>query len=371
MTKVTFDAASLADAVGKAGRVAPTKGPAFDRAAGLLFEVDFDTRVATIKATDLDIAYMQRVEYLTAEGNSCTWRVPAQLVAGSVNALPLGSGAQVELFDQEGWLYVRAGKFLGKFAMMDPQTFPILETFDTEGMLPANEFAQKAEQVAWAAETSKQSPLGGVHIDGKNLVGCDKYCLAITPCEIPIEDPVTVPLWNLASLLKSASDVRMRAADTKLLLALDAETRATSSLVEGAFPNYHGLRRDSFAGKIKVNKTELTDALNRLMTLVRAERQPRLNISFVGDALIKEVVLDMDIPQVGRMRDSVAGDMDFDEKFEYTFNPTKLTQAIEACKGDSVTLGFGSQDANSHKKPLCVQDASGYECYVMPLMDTK
>lgn len=371
MSKVTFDAASLADAVGKAARVAPSKGPAFDRAAGILFEVDFDTRIASIKATDLDISYVQRVEYLQAEGNSCTWRVPAQLVAGSVNSLPLGSGAQVELFDKEGWLYIKAGKFLGKFAMMDPQTFPILESFDTEGMMPANEFAQKAEQVAWAADTGKQSPLGGVHIDGKNLVGCDKYCLAITPCEIPIEEPVTVPLWNLAGLLKSASDVRMRAADTKLLLTLDAETRATSTLVEGAFPNYHGLRRDSFAGKIKVNKTELNDALNRLMTLVRAERQPRLNITFSGEGMFREIILDMDIAQVGRMRDSVTGEMEFDSVFNYTFNPTKLMSAIDACKGDQITLGFGSQDANSAKKPLCVQDAGGYECYVMPLMDTK
>lgn len=369
-TKVTFDTATLADAVGKASRVAPTKGPAFDRAAGIVFEVDFDTQIVTIKSTDLDVSYSQRIGYVGAEGKSVTWRVPSMLASDSINSLPLGSGAQVELIDNDDfWLYVKAGKFVGKFRMLDSESFPMLDDFNTENMLPANEFAKKAEQVAWAADSNKSTSLGGVHIDGKNLVGCDKYCLAIVPCEIPISEPVTVPLWNLAPLLKTASDVRIKAGDTKLLVALDAETKATSSLIEGAFPNYHGLRRTDFAGKLKVNKTEFKEALNRLMTLVKTHRQPRLNVGFDGTGMIKEVILDMDIPQVGRMRDSVSGDMDFDGRFDYVFNPGKLTQGLEACKGDIVTLGFGSNDEYSHKKPLCLMDATGFECYIMAIAE--
>lgn len=371
-TKITFDTATLADAVGKAARVAPNKGPAFDRAAGLLLEVDLDNRWVMVRATDLEVSYSQKVAYTQAEGDSTVWRVPANLFAGAINSLPLGTGATVEVIhNDEDWLYVKSGNFLGKFAMLSRESFPIIPDFGIEDMIPANDFAQKAEQVAWAAEQGKQSPLAGVHVDGKNLVGCDKYALAIIPCEIPIEEAVTVPLWNLAGLLKGASDVRMRASDTKLLLSLDAETRATSSLVEGAFPNYHQLRRDSFTGKIKVNKTELKEALNRLMTLVKTERQPRLSMTFDGEGMIKQIVLDMDVPQVGRMRDTVSGQMDeFDGKFQYTFAPGKLIQAIEVIKGEALTLGFGSQDEYALKKPLYVADTNGLECYIMPIIES-
>ena len=106
------------------------------------------------------------------------------------------------------------------------------------------------------------------------------------------------------------------------------------------------------------------------MTLVKTERQPRLRVEFDGTGMIKQIVLDMDVPQVGRMRDTISGQMDnFDEKFEYTFAPAKLIQAIETIRGDKLTIGFGSQDEFAHKRPLFITDGTA-EYYIMPILES-
>ena len=98
----------------------------------------------TVKATDLEVSYQQTLTYTEAEGDSTVWRVPAMLFGGAVNSLPMGGGSTVQIIDNnDNWLYVKAGNFLAKIAMLDPKSFPILEDFDTDGMMPANKFAQK------------------------------------------------------------------------------------------------------------------------------------------------------------------------------------------------------------------------------------
>lgn len=374
-TKLTFDVSAVADAVEKAGRVSPTKGPAFDRSQGILMEVNTEEQICTIKATNLDVTYQQRVPFTEYEGTSVSWRVPAHLLAGAVGSLP--PAGTVEFIDNDtGDLYIRQAKFVAKLKTIDTDSFPRLEVFSSDGMIPANEFANRAEQVAWACERRPETPLGGVYIDGEYLVGCDKNCLAIVPCEIPVLEPVSVPLWNIASMLRKASDVRLRAVENQLQLMLDAETRATSQLIEMSeghgYPNYRLLRRsiEDCAVTTVVNKTQFLDSLARLTTLTKEGKQPRLRVEVDCTGMFHEIILDMDIPQVGRMRDAVDCDTEFGGKFTQIFVPSRVEQAVGMSRSDSVTISFGSNDEHSLKKPMRVSDSSGYECYLMSILES-
>jgi DNA polymerase III sliding clamp (beta) subunit (PCNA family) len=380
-TKITFETALISDAVQKAARVAPSKGPAFDRAAGIYFEIDHADKTVTVKSTNLDVTYQQRVAFLESEqGTAPAWRLPSQLLSKLFSSLPMGSGATVQFIDQEdnSGVYIKSGKFVGKLSLLDANTFPTMDPFLPEGMLPANEFASRVEQVAWAAESKADSPLGGVHIDGKNLVGCDKYSLAIVPCEVPIEKPVTVPLWTIAQLLKQASDVNLRATIRNLELMLDAETQATALLINAdqPYPAYQRLMRtpEECFGTMIVNKTEFKEALSRQMSLVSTEKQPRLQMEWSGDGMFKEVILDVNVPQVGRFRESVMAlereeNDAFDSKFRQIYKPNAVVQAVEMARGDLLFMSFGGTDAASDKKPLRLSDVSGYECYIMPIIE--
>jgi hypothetical protein len=123
-----------------------------------------------------------------------------------------------------------------------------------------------------------------------------------------------------------------------------------------------------------VNKTEFKEALSRQMSLVSTEKQPRLQMEWSGDGMFKEVILDVNVPQVGRFRESVMAlereeNDAFDSKFRQIYKPNAVVQAVEMARGDLLFMSFGGTDAASDKKPLRLSDVSGYECYIMPIIE--
>ena len=83
MTKVVFENATIRDVIGKAARVAPTKGSAFEKSNGLLMEVDPDGPEVVLRATNLEIFYMEIADVVSIEGPARTWRLPATVISGS------------------------------------------------------------------------------------------------------------------------------------------------------------------------------------------------------------------------------------------------------------------------------------------------
>ena len=63
-TTIVFENAILADAVNKAARVSPTKGAAFDKAAGIVFDVEPQKRTAFVRSTDLEVSFEQEIPIL-------------------------------------------------------------------------------------------------------------------------------------------------------------------------------------------------------------------------------------------------------------------------------------------------------------------
>src|SRR6478735_9046351 len=98
MTKVVFETATIADAIRKADRVAPGKDKAFDKAAGIVIEVDPQAEPPVIiRATNLDVYSMEWMDVLSVEGDVARWRLPSSLLAQVMSKLPIGSGTTVTL----------------------------------------------------------------------------------------------------------------------------------------------------------------------------------------------------------------------------------------------------------------------------------
>jgi DNA polymerase III sliding clamp (beta) subunit (PCNA family) len=367
-TRATFSAATLADAVQKASKIAPTKGAAFDQAAGLLFDVRPEAAEVFVSATNMDSSYKQRVPMTEGEGGRTLWRLPSTLLTRMMSSLTMDSGETVDLIDTgaDTFLRVKSGRFVAKLAMFDTTTFPRLEEFTSAGMASASDFASRVEQVAWACDPSSNT-LNGVHIDGERIVGCNQSVLAVVPCVVPIEHPVTVPLYTMAPLLRTATDFKLRAHDKKLLMMLDGETWATSQLVEAVYPQYQNVMRKDFSGNVKANRGAFVEAVNRILVLAATEKLPRIELKFDGTQMIKTLTFDMDVPEVGRMQDmiDVASD-EWDDVFTIYFSAQQLVKAVETSRRDFVNIEFGSPTRNGPLLPIRVSDDSGYEVYVMP-----
>jgi DNA polymerase III sliding clamp (beta) subunit (PCNA family) len=362
-TSAQFDAATFADALNKASRVAPNKGAAFDKAAGIMFIVTPGSPMV-VYATDLDTTYRQEVPMLSCEGEAAVWRLPSALIAGTVASLPLGEGSVVKLANRgDNWVYVQSGEFTAKIATLRADDYPSLVNLDLSipPMSAAQEFASKVAQVSWAVAKSAGSSLGGVYIDGSRLWATDKYVLASVPCEVPLPDPVVAPLFTLGGLLANATDVRLRANDRRLEMSLDQETTATSRLIDERYPDLAPLLRDEFFGEVEFSRSEFLERIDRILVLATGHAA-RLGLLIDGDS--QQIVFDMDIDQVGRMRDSIPFTGDFTEKAELFFDPTRIRNAVDGSKARRIKVQFGKPDGLGELIPVIFIDEADYQCLV-------
>lgn len=368
-SKVIFENAILADAVAKASRIAPTKGPAYDKAGGILFVVNKDQKQVSVRATDLECTFMQDIPCLEAQGDSVAWRIPSAVLSGITSQLGMGDNNSFTEFIDRGDNAIRlvAGKLVVRLQLLDAKEYPdIFEMFPVGDLAPAQQLSQRVEQVSWAVDP-KSNVLSGVHVDGTKMIGCNQYLIATIPCEVELKEPVTVPLTTLTALLKTGSDVRCAASDKRFLISLDGETRATSSLIAGKYPNVSTVMREDFLSTLEIHRQSLVDSLTRLMVLIRQERLPKLTLEVNGTGLIKVLTLDMEVMDLGRMQDSIDVSSEYTDVFRIFFAPKMVLDAISNARSESIHIDFGHADADkSDMTSIRVRDTLGYVCYVMP-----
>lgn len=367
-TVAKFEVAQLADAVKKAASVAPTKGAAFDKAAGLLFEVDESG--ARLKATNIEVSYNQHVPHVDFQGTPKTWRIPSKSLNAMLQGVVQGEGSNgvIQLIDKEDtWIRAKSGKLIVKLSTLDPSAYPRIPLFDTEGMSPGDTFASRAAQVAWACGETLGHILTGVHVDGEALYASNGYVLATVPCEVATDEPITALLAPLANLLRSATDVKVRAQGFTLHMMLDAETQVTTTLLAEKFPGVQRVMRNDFTHSANFNRQTFGDTVSGMTAIMSNEKSPRLDMWLDGDAL----TLDIDGGEQGRTRNEVACQTTEGDDRQITVNPKYVTQAVANARGNYVTLEWGHEnDAIFAKSTLRVSDETGYEAHISPLVTT-
>lgn len=360
MQKLLFETATLADGALRASKIAPHKGIAFDRASGIILDADpdFPNRVI-LSSTNLTVTFRTIVACLEMKiDKPIRWRVPSALFAGITSALPMASGSVVSLAQRDDpWIYIISGEAKAKLMPITLDTYPLVYEFDSAGMKPVSNLGTRLSQVTWACADT-DSVLSGVHLDGDYLYGCDRNSMGFVPCSIPIDTPVTAPLAPLSGLIKTATDVMLRATDTKLEIMPDPYTQMSAVLYAEKYPDCKALVRDTYTGHASVPNDLLMAALNRTMVLVRGERLPRLILEF-GPGWLR---LDMDVVEVGRMVDKVEIGGGSITPFKIDFTPTKILDILQASGRPIIEMAYGPTDQN----PIRFTDDNDFYAMAMP-----
>lgn len=369
MTKVTFETATLADSLTKASRVAPSKGTAFDKAAGIVIEITpLSPSPVVVKSTNLDIFYMEWVDVVSVSGENTAWRVPAHLLASVVGSLPIGSGKNVTFENKASGnqqvLHMESGKTKAKFNLLDVSYYPEWSAFNPDDLIPAPDLGGRLTQVEWAAsKTVTGDPLSGIYLDGESAVSTDKYRLARVPLKITLDKPVTVPAGMLSLVLKTSGDPAIGIDGTQLLVMPDEHTQIRTILLAADYPNVQKVMRRDYPNQIHLKKTEFLEVIQRSLNFVGAERFPTLRV-YIGQ---QEIAVMMQNQEIGLLGDVVdVPKQAKHSRLELKFTPKNLVDALTNAPSENVTLGY---NADKPEGTFYIDGGSGYEAWVMPRRD--
>lgn len=363
-TTVTFENAALSEAVKRAEKVAPKRGEAYDKAFGVVLEIDPSSQwPVMIKTTNLAIYYSEWVSALESSGDKVIWRMSSEVFSQIITKLPIGSGKSVTISEVENKLQIKSGKFKASIGLIKSAFYPEWNQFDPENTAPVSDLGTRLSQVLWACGKGNGSEaIDGVRFNGTTLVSTDKYRLASVPMNAPhLTEEVTIQAQLVASIVPDFGATRIGMIEGQLLIVPNDYVQIRCLMLGGTFPNVERVMNRDYPNKIELQRSEVLEAVSRVATADYRNRMPELNIYFGNEQLALFV------------EDSSGGDksievLDYpgqaDHKiFKVCVTPSAVIDAMTAAPSDKITLHY---DTGNKMKLLYFLCADGYESWVVP-----
>lgn len=358
--KAVFENATIADAFEKAARVAPTRGSAFDKANGILMSLDPNSSTVTLRATNLDVYYMEVVSAISVEGEG-EWRFPSQIISGVLSKLPIGTGREVSLELKGSEVHLKSGRTTAKIRLSDASYFPSWEAFDPNALEVVPDLGARIQQVEWAALKNGDPPMSGIHLNGEYVMATDRIRMAITPCQAePIYKPITIPSGILQPLMRTMRDVAIGIEEGQFLLMPDPTTQIRTVIFDVAYPPIERALKRNQPEHFKFKKQHLIDMIDRAMVFGARDRAPSMTM-FIGAEEVAVMISDEDQGLLGDVLE-VPGFAKHSRK-KMIFTPKNLSEAVSASPSDEVTFYYDPENA---LLPVRIDGGSGYEAWVMP-----
>jgi DNA polymerase III sliding clamp (beta) subunit (PCNA family) len=358
--KVTFENATIADSVGKAARVAPTKGEAFDKASGILMDLDPDENTVTLRSTNLRVYYLEVVDAVEV-ASRVTWRFNAQLLSQVLAKLPIGTEKLVT-FEQKGnEIHMKSGRTTAKFRTLDTSYYPTWEPYDPNLLEMVPDLGARIQQVEWAASDQEELSFAGIHLDGKCIVATDRFRLAQVPCEAePIYKPITIPAGVLKPVLANLRDVAIGINENQFLLMPDVATQIRTPIYAHEYPNVTAaLEKQEWPQSIPLRKAALIEIIDRAVIFAQRDRSPKITV-IIGKGEIAVMCTDA---EMGLLGDAIEVEGADHPRKHFYFTPKNLADALAAAPSEQVELYY---DIDSARKPFKIDGGSGFTALVMP-----
>jgi DNA polymerase-3 subunit beta len=292
----------------------------------------------SITGTDLDLT----IQLTLAVGGDGDGGVvlPARLAADIVRSMGAGK-VEVEVNGDE--VNISGGRSQFSVRPLSFDDYPKLATPTTSSVtLPSAAVGEALRQVVRAASTDEARPiLTGVLLTAENgglrMVATDSYRLAVRDLAehqvLGADQKVLVPgraLNELQRLVGGGEELTMRLGDRDATFEV-GETRLSTRLIEGEFPNYRQLIPASHPNTLTVEREPLLEAIRRVKILAKDATPVRLQMG--GDTL-RLTAITQDVGNASEELDATY------EGTELTvaFNPEYFASGVEACSSDSITL---------------------------------
>jgi DNA polymerase III sliding clamp (beta) subunit (PCNA family) len=364
LTTATFETSTLADCIKKVERIAPSKGAAFDKAAGIVVEIYPKEETVIIRATNLEVYYMEWITALELTGDPVIWRLPSAVFAALIGSLPIGMGKTVTLTQEAGTLAIASGRTKSKLRLISTATYPEWDVFEDKEMSPVPNLGGQIGAVEYAA--SKQDYKLGVRLTGQHVMATDRYRLARMPLEISgIQgDGITIPPNVLTSVIREMSDSKVKVDANQFLIMPDATTQIRTVIIDEGYPAVSRIMDRDFPERIHLRKADIADIVSRTMKISQAERFPILKLIF-GRGEIGAMIEEQEHGFIGDVL-SCPGYAEH-PRYTYLFSPQYFLDAISNAPGDDIEVCY---DPN-FKNAVLITGGGEYRAWVMGREDKK
>ena len=311
--------------------------------------LDANDGALSITATDLEVELVARAEVDVQDGGEIT--IPGRKLFDICRALPDGTEVKLEVSGDKA--KIQAGRSRFTLATLPATEFPVIDDVESAQALklPRNAFQEMIEKTSFAmAQQDVRYYLNGMLLDVEpgalKAVATDGHRLAI--CEygdevdIDTARQIIIPrkgVLELGRLMSDAGDeVELELAKNHLRVDL-GQSRLTTKLIDGRFPDYHAVIPVGADQEISVDRSSLRQALQRVAILSNEKyRGVRLEIS--SDLL----QIRAHNPDQEEAREEVEIDSDVDE-LAVGFNVNYLLDALNGLDEENVLIQF--RDASS------------------------
>lgn len=314
-----------------------------------------------LRATDLEQTLDSQLQADISENGSVA--VPAKVLG---DYLQNNSDETINLELQDTTLVVTSANHKAKIKSLPAEEYPNPPEFKQKNSikLSSSQLIQALERITFSTAQDDTRPiLTGVlfSFEGKKLtiVATDGYRLALE--ELEQKEVVTgnyiIPRKALLELMRLAGsdEVIFELGDTQLRIIV-GQTRITSRLLDGAYPNYRGILPKSHKVKFTVSSASLLQSL-RLASIFSRDSAYSTKIEQVNGKL--KITATSAI--LGENTNELT--IEATESFNLSVNAQYLIDALQVLKGDVVVSVI---DQNS---PLVITlpTESSYLYLVMPL----
>jgi len=351
---------ALAEALAATGRATAGRVATHPLLSGLLMDVTDDR--LTITGSDGDLTIQVSVEV----GADVKGRVvvPARLTSDIVRSL---SSGKVEIALEGDKLHITNARSSFKVSTKAAEDYPSLASLMTSSVtLSSAELGEALRQVVRAvkAEDSHRPSLTGVlmsaEADGLRMVATDTYRLTMRELRgqqvLEAGQKVIIPgkaLQELQRLLNSADSVTMRLGEQHARFEIGTIS-LTTRLIAGDYPPVLHLIQPTFQNVVTVEREALLEALRRAKIMAK---DSHVKLTMKADTITLEAITN----EEGEAKEDIDAQFEGNEFFT-AFNPTYLSEGVEACQGEAITISM-----NENNRPAVLRGV-GHEDYLYLLM---
>lgn len=305
--------------------------------------------VIALTATDLEVELAARVEAKVLEPGRAT--LPARKLMDIVRNLPTAVRIQVTVDQDRAQIIAARSRFT--LSTLPANDFPVVDAIsDGQSLtLPQVQLRTLIDKTHFSmALQDVRYYLNGLLLELEKgivrAVATDGHRLALSEAEVAnaIEGQrqVIVPRKGIQELLRLLSDnddpVQLELGANHIRVSL-ADTRFTSKLIDGRFPDYQRVIPAAADKVMEVDRENLRQALVRVSILSNEKyRGVRFNISQ------HELKIQSNNPEQEEAEEELAAQFD-GQPIEIGFNASYLVEAISAVDEEVVEMVF--VDANS------------------------